>query len=683
MAQTIERIDEHNSRVLKDGKVLYNIKGSDLNYKNGANFEAVDCSFHESGQGDPSDFKTTKSNWKTGLLKVGKNDKTKWPVGIKYSDVQVKLALRKLRYFNKTTKLWSDIDEVDFINLDVNGNMVDAMENLDVAYTKNASSFDQTLKLKSNSALSNPYEEDGELSYWTQFNFDEEDLLVEADGVEWFGLLDIDAERVTFKKRSTGESILFFDSVHLKNNYADPEKLTYGTKDVSIEFGGRTFSWTKQKLITENKRLVHNDGAYFIVESVPFALVDEHDYIESGPLLLNYTTKTTATISANETLTAGTYEFQGTQTINSDATQTHAANVIAKATAGGGFPVWVLGDGGGAGIIDSNGTTGNRNYYVSEDDDSVGETISSSDGIPDSNDVTRWFDLANASSRITADYCTVRHGGATVNDWVVNVTAAGAGSTWNNSVFEHNGSSCFSSNGAAGAFVNCNVLKIRNNEVGTNGVIELSTGQLTNLVMENNLQNDGSNEFYQVYFTAGNGSFLKNCKIHATDVFLCYRIDSDASAQVLNCTFTGGSKNNNAVALFCVGSTVTNKYSIGTGLHIGSYQFSGTVTSSYNDYCYNDTNYNGTSKGTGDVEADPGFCPEGENQYCLLSTSPLHVTTPDKVNDAGFEYALGRLRDSSGTVLVAGDNIPPGYLYEAPASSGGGAFPPAPKYIGV
>jgi hypothetical protein len=377
--------------------------------------------------------------------------------------------------------------------------------------------------------------------------------------------------------------------------------------------------------------------------------------------------KTAQTISANETWTSGnTYEIQGQILINGDSTLTIEEDVVIKSTAGGGFIPFLLGDGLGYGILDVNGIASSWNYFVSEDDDTVGVVIGTSSGTPTKFDVDKWVQLAHISSRFNCDYSIIRHAGATTSDYVIDARAAGSGSTFTSVIFEHCGSSPISDDGSANTFCNATDITLRQCLSGTNGLIEVATGQITDLKIYDCDNGIGSTEFHNVYFKNGNSSFVKNARIHCSYVYISIRIDNDSTAKVYNVTATGNPLQTNSCGVFGLNSTIDQRYNIFTGMRQGSYQVSGTINSTFNDCCYNTENFKNTSKGAGDVEIDPKWDLDSTYQYILASDSPLHVATPDKVNDSGFEYALGRIKDGDLTELVALDNMPFGYLYKAP-----------------
>lgn len=112
-----------------------------------------------------------------------------------------------------------------------------------------------------------------------------------------------------------------------------------------------------------------------------------------------YTTISTSPVSG--TLTVGTYYVQESIWVNSGTTLTLEAGVILKFAEGKQLNI--------QGTLDVNGSSGSKVYFTSMNDNSIGETISGSDGNPQPGD---WIGAYIWPGPATFDHCVFRYGGS-------------------------------------------------------------------------------------------------------------------------------------------------------------------------------------------------------------------------------------------------------------------------------
>ena len=579
---------------------------------------------------DVADFKSKNSPRKYGLAKNG------WIIGSKINGFQLKMAFRKTALWNPSTGEHSDLELADFSGLDKDGNCQECLgTEIDVELRNLQGGQSQTLCI--NSLPTIPVMLDyTEFSYWTEIQ-DDPDLIFLADGEVWDKENDVEAETIWLQQNTElDKDLLLFENVELS------------------------------EFFYEKKRLVKRSGKLYLIESIPLNYLLNWDF--STPLELSYTTVSGA-LGSNTIWTAGTYYISGMITLGS-YNLTIDPNVIVK------INVNIHGlYANSSGIIVVNGTESLPSYITSMNDDSIGEEIAGSNHIPTFGDYDIAVQLAHASSSDEFNWCIIRYGGsAAPAQGIIYLNNAGVHPTFNNCTIEHTAVAAVHG-AAAGAEITMNDCAIRycTSTAGSH-VLYATEVHLTNCHFFG-----VSGNYHIIRITGGSDSSVKNCFI-AGGGNLCIAIVVTAGgADIYNNTIIGSNSSTNG-AIYTGGNGVYNiKYNVVTGWKyaLQKYAGAGTYNNDYNCLFGNTASVNGITIGANSITDDAQLTLNvpGTNKWpwLLQDASPcIGITTPDKVDDAGFEYSTGKTYNDSNTTLAATDNLPLGYLPD-PTSGGAGA----------
>lgn len=156
----------------------------------------------------------------------------------------------------------------------------------------------------------------------------------------------------------------------------------YPANDSMATFNNGSRDDTKTEL-----NIVTISGKYYFIE-----YIENKDY---DTVKFNYTTHS-ANITANETWSAGTHYVSTSIDVNNSAKLTIDANVIVKLNT-----VVILAVNHASSEIDVNGTESQPVYFTSKNDDTIGESISGSTGIPIPGD---WNYLRGRNGTFNLDY---------------------------------------------------------------------------------------------------------------------------------------------------------------------------------------------------------------------------------------------------------------------------------------
>lgn len=369
---TKEYVSAFETRIKKDGMLLYTEIGSGINY------QKDDGSFEESSQVIVPSSRSGinwecftaqnrvgfKNNISTGSYSVfsqigntGKILKSK-PVGIAYLNIQTK-------EYQFISNLQSSLGVVD-------GNKItysDAFQNCDIEYIIEKSRLKQNLIIKSKAGFpGSPYSaSDTYVVIVTKFDLANYELPVlegEDDEIAYDGVNPLETDAGSFR---------FSDQVFSLGEAEDSNGAKQSVK----------------------KRLIRVSGQDYLLEGIPYAYLASATY----PVLLDYTT-VSGSISSDTTWPAGTYYVSSSVSVTS-GTLTIAAGAVVKFASGTDLSI-------SGGAIDINGSSGNPAYFTSANDDTIGETIAGSTGSPAAGDWTSVNSSGNTS--ITADFGVFRYG---------------------------------------------------------------------------------------------------------------------------------------------------------------------------------------------------------------------------------------------------------------------------------
>jgi len=141
------------------------------------------------------------------------------------------------------------------------------------------------------------------------------------------------------------------------------------------------------------RKFIIKDNKNYLVEMVKIS------NIETSEIIINYSTKSGA-LTTDEVWTTGTYYIIGGIDLGS-YNLTLELDVIVKGLSIMGF--WAY----GSGIITTNGTKGHEVYFTSKNDDTIGEIIDGSTGIPNYDGI----EIETRDSDNHFNYTIFRHGG--------------------------------------------------------------------------------------------------------------------------------------------------------------------------------------------------------------------------------------------------------------------------------
>ncbi len=375
-------INEFSTEVLRDGVKAYTEIGAGINHQKDDGSFAESSAVFVSSRRTGIDWECYTTHNRVGL----KNDISSGAYSVFSQIGNAGQVLRSkpvaIAYLNTETKEWTIIANLQSSIASVSGNKIlykDAFKNCDLEYVIQKDRLKQNLYIKSIDGFSkSPYDAaKTQVVVVTKFDLDNFETPKIVDSRGEVSLSTMKTASITAK--NVGDETIDGELVFSKQRFGMCE---------ATDNKGDT-----QKI---RKRIIKHDGNYYLLEGLPYLWLASASY----PVLLDYTTKSGAI--NDETWTSGTYYISANLEVNEHKTLTLNAGAVVKV----GSNVSITIDG-----LVASGTSDNRIYITSFNDNTIGETIDGSSGSPAAGDwgnilMRYWNDV---NDLVNLDFVTIRY----------------------------------------------------------------------------------------------------------------------------------------------------------------------------------------------------------------------------------------------------------------------------------